>query len=57
VARTSSDRLATRVRGYDGLYVSLAVASKATLVTADERMANALAAHFPVRWLGAIDLA
>jgi len=42
---------------YDGLYVSLAVASKATLVTADERMANALAAHFPVRWLGAVDLA
>ncbi|MGO9589766.1 MAG: type II toxin-antitoxin system VapC family toxin [Candidatus Acidiferrales bacterium] len=42
---------------YDGLYVSLAVASQSSLVTADERLANALAARFPVRWLGAIDLA
>jgi hypothetical protein len=31
----------------------LAVQSKADLVTADERLANALAAHFPVKWLGA----
>jgi predicted nucleic acid-binding protein len=38
---------------YDGLYVSLAVASKATLVTADERLVNALGSRFPVRWLGA----
>jgi len=41
---------------YDGLYVSLAVSSQATLVTADERLVNALAAHFPVRWLGAVAL-
>lgn len=39
---------------YDSLYVSLAVQEETQLVTADERLANALAAHFPVRWLGAI---
>jgi predicted nucleic acid-binding protein len=38
---------------YDSLYVALAVHSKAQLVTADERLANSLAAHFPVKWLGA----
>jgi len=36
---------------YDCVYVSLAVASKCDLVTADERLANALAAHLPVKWL------
>jgi predicted nucleic acid-binding protein len=39
---------------YDSLYVALAVQSDAQLITADERLANALAAHFPVKWLGAI---
>ena len=39
---------------HDSLYVALAVHEKAVLVTADERLANALAAHFPVRWLGAL---
>lgn len=39
---------------YDSMYVALAVASGRTLVTADERLANALAAYFPVRWLGAV---
>ena len=38
----------------DSLYVALAVDAKAQLVTADEKLANALAAHFPVKWLGAI---
>ena len=38
---------------YDCLYVALAVQSKTDLVTADERLANALAARFPVKWLGA----
>ncbi|HEX4643221.1 MAG TPA: type II toxin-antitoxin system VapC family toxin [Candidatus Acidoferrales bacterium] len=38
---------------YECLYVSLAIDSQATLITADERLANALAAHFPVKWLGA----
>ena len=38
---------------YDSLYVALAVQSKADLITADERLANSLAAHLPVKWLGA----
>ena len=38
---------------YDSLYVALAVSHNAPLVTADERLANALAARFPVKWLGA----
>ena len=37
---------------YDSLYVAAAIAAKAHLVTADERLANALAAHLPVKWLG-----
>lgn len=37
---------------YDGIYVALAVASDTPLITADERLANALGAQFPVRWLG-----
>jgi predicted nucleic acid-binding protein len=39
---------------YDTLYVALAVASKTQLVTADERLATALAAHLPVKWLGSV---
>lgn len=39
---------------YDSLYVALAVANNYVLLTADERLANAVAAHFPVRWLGSI---
>jgi predicted nucleic acid-binding protein len=39
---------------YDCLYVALAVESKAQLITADERLANALAAYLPVKWLGAL---
>jgi predicted nucleic acid-binding protein len=38
---------------YDCIYVALAVQAKTQLITADERLANALAAHFPVKWLGA----
>lgn len=39
---------------YDSLYVALAVQLKAQLITADERLANSLAARLPVKWLGAI---
>jgi predicted nucleic acid-binding protein len=39
---------------YDAMYVALAIDSAAPFVTADERLANALAARFPVRWLGAL---
>ncbi len=38
---------------YDCLYVALAVQSKTELITSDERLANAMAARFPVKWLGA----
>jgi predicted nucleic acid-binding protein len=38
---------------YDAAYVALASEWHAPLVTADERLANALAARFPIRWLGA----
>jgi predicted nucleic acid-binding protein len=49
-------RIATRFQCtvYDCIYVALAVAAEQPLVTADERLANALAAHFPVRWLGSV---
>ncbi len=39
---------------YDSLYVVLAMQSKIELITADESLANALAARFPVKWLGAV---
>ena len=37
---------------YDCLYVALAMQSKTEMITADERLANALATHLPVKWLG-----
>lgn len=39
---------------YDSLYVALAQSAGAELVTADERLANAMAARFPITWLGAL---
>ncbi|HEY4899847.1 MAG TPA: type II toxin-antitoxin system VapC family toxin [Terriglobales bacterium] len=39
---------------YDSLYVALAVESGGQLVTADEKLANALAYRLPVKWLGAV---
>lgn len=39
---------------YDCLYVALADEAKSVLITADERLANALASRFPIKWLGAI---
>ena len=38
---------------YDSLYVALAVMARTQMITADERLANAMAADFPVKWLGA----
>jgi predicted nucleic acid-binding protein len=38
---------------YDSLYVALAIQSDSELITADERLANVLAARLPVKWLGA----
>jgi predicted nucleic acid-binding protein len=37
----------------DSLYVALAMQSETNFITADERLANALAARLPVKWLGA----
>ena len=39
---------------YDSVYAAAAIAHNAALVTADERLANALAARLPVKWLGAV---
>lgn len=41
---------------YDSMYVALAVMSGIALLTADERLVNALGARFPVRWLGGIQV-
>jgi predicted nucleic acid-binding protein len=38
---------------YDCLYVALAIQFKIEMITADERLANALASRLPVKWLGA----
>jgi predicted nucleic acid-binding protein len=38
----------------DSIYLALAVSQQIELITADERLANAVAAHLPVKWLGAI---
>jgi predicted nucleic acid-binding protein len=39
---------------YDSLYIALAIDCQGQLVTADEKLANAVAAHFPVKWLGSL---
>ncbi len=38
---------------YDCVYVTLAMRLQTSLITADERLVNALGSRFPVRWLGA----
>jgi predicted nucleic acid-binding protein len=39
---------------YDSLYLALALATDRPFVTADERLANAVGAHMPIRWLGSV---
>lgn len=39
---------------YDSLYVALAKTTNSVLITADRRLANALAGSFAVRWLGSL---
>lgn len=39
---------------HDGIYVALAVQSNSQLITADEKLADSLAARFPVKWLGSM---
>ena len=41
---------------YDCLYLALAVQSRCSMITADEKLANAVAAHLPVKWLGAFSI-
>jgi predicted nucleic acid-binding protein len=41
---------------YDCVYVALAMNTKSDLITADEKLANALAARLPVKWIGAFSL-
>jgi predicted nucleic acid-binding protein len=36
----------------DSLYVALAVHTRKEFITADEKLANAMAAQFPIKWLG-----
>jgi predicted nucleic acid-binding protein len=38
---------------YDCMYIALALQAKTELITADEKLVNALAGDLPVRWLGA----
>jgi predicted nucleic acid-binding protein len=46
--------LATGRTVYDAMYVALAIQRDATFVTADERLVNALATHWPVKWLAVL---
>jgi predicted nucleic acid-binding protein len=39
---------------YDSLYLAVAAKQQTYLVTADEKLAHATAAHLPVKWLGAL---
>ena len=39
---------------YDSVYLALAISQQIEFITADDRLANAVAPHLPVKWLGAI---
>ena len=44
--------LATGRTVYDAMYVALAIQKDTFVITADERLVNALATHWPIKWLG-----
>jgi predicted nucleic acid-binding protein len=46
--------LATQRSVYDCLYIALAIRHDAEMITADERLANAVAVRLPVKWLGGV---
>jgi predicted nucleic acid-binding protein len=54
----ASEALSIAIRfdrtAHDCVYVALAVSLQTQLITADERLANSLAAYLPVKWLGAM---
>jgi len=39
---------------YDAMYLALSVQRNADFITADERLVNVLATHWPVKWLGVL---
>jgi predicted nucleic acid-binding protein len=39
---------------YDSLYLAVAAKQQAVLITADEKLAKAIAAYLPVKWIGSI---
>lgn len=39
---------------YDGLYIALARTTRSQLITADEKLADAVGTYLPVKWLGAV---
>ena len=41
---------------YDSLYIALAKETRLEMITADERLVNAMGSRFPVRWLGAFSI-
>jgi predicted nucleic acid-binding protein len=53
LADAISIALALKRTVYDSLYMALAMRYNAEMVTADERLANSVAAKAPVKWLGA----
>jgi len=46
--------LATGRTVFDSMYVALALQKDAAFVTADERLVNAMASRWPVKWLGVL---
>lgn len=54
MADAISIAFATKRTVYDSLYISLAIRFDAEMITADERLANSVAARLPVKWLGAM---